>query len=97
VSATQSTLNGIACTRVHLLLLWKGAWVADCDLDASTPAAAPTSGPASLVVGGVTMTGTVDPRYSGTFANRAHACVVGGAGAAHPSQRSSSDGAAEAS
>lgn len=77
---TAPTLNGLRVIAVRMFMLWKGAWVADCELDPDVVATVPTSGPAQLVVGGTSCTGTIDPRASGTFGGKAQARVVGGAG-----------------
>lgn len=78
--ADAATLNGLRATRVRLLIPWRGAWVADVELDPDSVSQAPTGGPATLVVGGATLTGTVDPRGTGSFVAGAAARVVAGAG-----------------
>jgi hypothetical protein len=80
--AAPITLNGtIRVLSVKLFVLWRGAWEAECDIDPDQVALAPTSGPAVLVVGTTTLTGTVDPRGSGSFLTTAKARIVGGRGA----------------
>ena len=74
------TLNGLRAISVRLLMPWRGAWTADVQLDPDTVSTAPTSGPATIVVGGSTLTGTIDPRGAGSFVAGAAVRVVGGAG-----------------
>lgn len=59
---------------------WRGVWLVDCVLDLTPAQSAPSSGQVSAVVGGVTMTGTVDPRSSGSFGPSAHVRIAAGAG-----------------
>lgn len=80
MSALPMTLNGLRAIGVRLLFAWSGVWSAEVTLDPDIVATAPTSGPAILVAGGVTMKGTIDPRGSSTFATKAGAVVVGGQG-----------------
>lgn len=77
---TAPTLNGLRAIAVRLFLMWRGAWIADVEIDPDNIATVPTTGAATLLVGGVTLTGTVDPRGSGTFSGKASVRVVGGAG-----------------
>jgi hypothetical protein len=78
------TLNGLAVIEATLQIMWLGAWVADCELDLDTPDVdgliLQTETPVTLILGGVTLIGTIDPRSSGTFAGKATARVVGGRG-----------------
>lgn len=74
------TLNGLRVVSARLLHPWRGAWIVDATLDPDTVTTAPTSGPASVVIGGSTLIGTIDPRGSGSFVAGAAVRVVGGAG-----------------
>lgn len=73
---TTLSLNGALAKSVRLLIPWTGVWLADVDYD--LPAAA--AGPAALVVGAASITGTVDVGASGRFAASARSRVVGGGG-----------------
>lgn len=74
------TLNGLRAISVRLSIPWRGVWVAFVEIDADLPDAVATSGPAVLVCGNTILTGVIDPRGSGKFANRVHCRVVGGKG-----------------
>ena len=74
------TLNGIRALSVKLLIPWRGAWIADVQLDPDDVMTAPSSGPATLLVAGSTLTGTIDPRGAGSFGGMASVRVVAGAG-----------------
>ncbi len=78
------TLNGLRALSVRFWIPWRGAWLADVEVDADVVETIVTSlnvpSPGVLISGGKTLTCTIDPRYSGTFQNRAHARVVGGRG-----------------
>lgn len=77
---TPITLNGLRVVSAKMLHTEMGPWVIDCELDPDIVSQAPTSGPASLVIGSVTLTGTIDPMGSGTFSAKASARVVAGGG-----------------
>jgi hypothetical protein len=65
----------------HLLHFFAGAWVVDVEISAdSYQALGMPSGKVVLVLGGVPMSGTIDPAASGTFGPTARARIVGGAG-----------------
>lgn len=78
------TLNGIRAISVKILIPWRGAWVADVTLDSEAiEAIVPilnAETPAILIIGDKILSGTIDPRGSGTFVDRATARVVGGRG-----------------
>lgn len=81
----SATLNGLDVISARLLIPWRGAWVADLDLNPEIAAAMPTSGPATLVLGTppdrvTTLLGTIDPRFSGIFVATGKVRIVGGAG-----------------
>lgn len=80
---TLTLANGkkLRCTTARVFQFVLGAWVVDLTLDLDNPADAPSSGKATAFVGGVSMSGTVDPRNSGTFGPSARARLVAGAGA----------------
>lgn len=77
--ADAPTVNGLRTVSVRLLHLWRGAWICDAEIDPDDVAQAPSSGPVTLLMGGSTLLGTVDPRGSGTFVSRAWVRIVGGA------------------
>ncbi len=82
------TLNGMSAIRVSLHIPWCGMWVADVELDPllvetiipiiAAAKAAPV--PAALQLGLMLFNGTIDPRGSGVFGERAHLRVVAGRG-----------------
>lgn len=76
------TLNGIRALKVVLDIPWVGVWVANVELDAEVilplvPMLANET-PAVLIVGDQTLIGTIDPKGSSTFGDKASARVVGG-------------------
>lgn len=77
---TPPTLAGFRALSVRILTPWRGAWVAEVDIDPGDVSLVPSSGPAQLAVGGFTCNGAVDSRWSGSFGARAAATVVGGNG-----------------
>lgn len=78
-SPLPPTLNGNRCVGIRFSVPWRGVWVAEVEIDSSLPETVILAGPAILIVGGITMRGTIDPRGSGAFAGRVTARVVGGA------------------
>ncbi len=66
--------NQLASATIHIP--WSGAWFADL-VFLEDPS---LSGAVSLVVGDVTLRGTIDERYSGTRGAELRARIVGGAG-----------------
>jgi hypothetical protein len=76
--ASFATLNGLRVVSVRLEHPWRGAWVADLDLDPDVVALAPTSGKATLTIGTTPLIGTIDSRASGVFSSKAKARLVGG-------------------
>ena len=81
MTATPAMLNGQRVASARLFLFWKGAWIVEAALDPDVTSLAPSSGPASLSLAGQTLVGTVDPRGSGSFVDKASARIVAGAGA----------------
>lgn len=67
-------------TSARLFHFYTGAWIVDCVLDLDQAQTAPTSGKCDVALGGVNMSGTIDPRNTGTFGPSAKARVVAGAG-----------------
>ncbi len=74
------TLNGLRAIAVRLSIPWRGMWSAEVTLDLDDVALIPTVGPALISVGGMVLRGTVDPRGSGSFLNRASVRVIAGSG-----------------
>jgi hypothetical protein len=80
------TLAGLRIVKMQLLVPWRGAWIANVDLDPEQLAQVPPSGPVVITqsddlkgpIG--TFLGTIDPRASGVFLASAHLQVVAGAG-----------------
>lgn len=72
------TCGGAECAKVMLHVPGAGPWFADCALT-NADIAAP-SGAVELVIGDVTLRGTIDGRHSGTFGGRRSARVVAGGG-----------------
>lgn len=79
---TAATLNNARAISVRLFTPWRGAWLADVDLDPDDAKTFPTSGPGTLGIGdATTLVGTIDPRSSGRFASSVRVRLVGGGGA----------------
>lgn len=79
----SATLNGLRAVSVRVLVPYQGVWIADVDLDPDIVATAPTSGPATIVIGAppvATLLGIIDPLFSGSFVAAAKVRVVGGFG-----------------
>jgi hypothetical protein len=74
--------NPIRVVSAKLYHFWKGAWIAEVDLD-PVPSQIPvaTSGAAVLTLNGTALAGTIDPRGSGPWGPTAKAKLVAGAGA----------------
>ena len=70
------TLGGAACSGVKLHVGGSGPWFADCDLVDGGP----SSGATQLVIGDVTLSGTVDPAHTGSFGARSAVRIIGGGG-----------------
>ena len=81
MSAIPISLGTLRAVSVRLLHPWRGAWVADVDVDADDTATVPTSGAVVLTIGDHALSGTVDPRNSGRFGAHSRVRVVAGAGA----------------
>lgn len=73
-------LGAVPVLAIRLLIPWIGAWVAECDLDLGADDTLP-SGAQVLIVGSTMLQGTVDPRGTARFGEKATARVVAGAGA----------------
>lgn len=84
MSASISIQGGPAymVLSVRLTTLWRGPWVAELDVDPGPSAATTvsTSGSAVLTIGSSTLTGTIDPNFSGRFVSGALLRLVAGAG-----------------
>lgn len=70
------TLDGRRATAVSLHVPSRGVWFADVDLDGD----ATLEGAVEVVVGSLTLTGTIAPAFSGVFQLGARYRVLGGAG-----------------
>lgn len=81
VTLTTAAGKKLRCLSARLVHFYLGAWVADVVLDLDAITDAPSSGGATLFLGGVNLSGTVDPRNSGTFGPAARVRLVAGAGA----------------
>lgn len=76
-------LNGKRATSARLLTPGIGVWIADVDLDfAELP-----SGRVVLELGGATLSGTVDPRFSSRSGATCRVRVLGGGGGWHQAVR----------
>jgi len=77
-------VNDLRAASVRLLTPWRGAWLADADIDLDDAGTVP-SGRVALKIGAASLSGTVDPRRSGRFGKHAKIRIVGGAdGWDHP-------------
>jgi len=80
-----ASVNGISVLSVNLKTFWRGAWLAELVVDPDLVAQAPSSGRVTITIGAptpvATLSGTIDPRYSGSFGSTVRLTVVGGAGA----------------
>lgn len=77
---TAASVNGARAIAVRLFIPWRGAWIADVDLDPDDAQTFPT-GKVTLTIGDATLAGTVDDRNTGRFASSVHMRIVAGAGA----------------
>lgn len=71
------TLASVRATGCELRIPQVGAWIADVDMDSAD---ALPAGKLTLAIGATTFVGTVDARFSGTFAGRRRVRLVAGAG-----------------
>lgn len=69
-------LAGVRATAAKLRIPQVGVWIADVDFDGAQPL--PT-GRLTLTIGAAAFVGTVDPKFSGTFAGRRRVRFVAGA------------------
>ncbi len=81
LSLTPAGGKPITVLDVRLWHPYQGMWIADCRLDPLGITTGLPTGRVSLVVGGVTMTGTVDTQNSGAFGPTGSVRVVAGGGA----------------
>ncbi len=73
-------LNDLRATSVRFVLPWRGAWLADVDVDLGTAKTLP-SGKAALLVGSAApLVCSVDPKGSGPMGAKGRARVLGGGG-----------------
>ena len=72
------TLNGLTVLNAKLYTMWRGAWVAELQIDPTLPA--PSGGKGILQIGTATLNGTIDPKGSGTFLTTIAVRLVGGGG-----------------
>ena len=85
MTAMALSLNGLRVLSATISIPWREAWVADLDIDPDDVSQVPTSGPGVLTVGStpataVTLAGTIDPRFSGSFIASGRGRVGAGAG-----------------
>lgn len=73
------TTGTIRVLQARLFHFWRGAWIAELDIDPSSPSLVP-SGKAVLTLGGISLSGTIDPRGTGSFNSKASVRLVAGAG-----------------
>lgn len=77
------TPGPVRAVSMRLLMPYVGVWLADLELDPTTATPAPTSGEVTIAIASsppVTLAGTIDPRGSGSFAERVTLRVLGGGG-----------------
>lgn len=79
MASVPLTVNGVSAVRIRLVIPYRGAWVAECEVVYPDVKLAVTQGPAVVVVGGLALVGTIDPTGSSAFADRVTLRVVGGA------------------
>lgn len=83
--SSSLTLGSTRVIRARLLIPWRGVPIVDCELDTDANVAGlPTSGPATLSIATPvpsTVTGTLDPRGTGTWGPKASARLIAGEGA----------------
>lgn len=73
--ASYATIGGQPATRVEAHMPSAGVWWADVDCELAPE----LSGAVDLVIGTLTLRGTIDPARSGAFGERRRARVIGGA------------------
>jgi hypothetical protein len=71
------SLGALNAISVRLFTPWRGAWIADVDVDLSDAMIAPT-GRQPLVIGTTSLLGTVDLGASGRFATHSRLRLIGG-------------------
>jgi len=78
MTTTSMTVGGARAIEIEIIMSFKGAWIADCDLDPDD-AKSPPTGAVTIQIGSkITMKGTVDPTASGRFVSTYRLRVVGG-------------------
>jgi len=73
-----ATLNGLRVITIKLFTPETRVWFADIDLDPDDVTQAPTSGPGTLLIDGVSLLGTIDPKGSAPFVASSSVRLVGG-------------------
>lgn len=71
-----ASINGHGLNRVRLTVANTGPWTAECDFEDAPE----VSGRVTLSLGGLQLSGTVEPRSSGTFSGQRRLRLVAGAG-----------------
>src|SRR4051812_45598130 len=72
-------LNQLSVVSATIMTPGTGVWIADLDVDLDLSGVLP-SGRAVLTIGTTILSGTIDPRASGKFGEKAHVQLVGGGG-----------------
>lgn len=70
-------VGNTSAVSVRLIIPWNGAWIADVDLNVASTEPLP-SGRVVASIGSETLSGTIDPRSSGRFGEKARVRVVAG-------------------
>jgi hypothetical protein len=70
--------GNVRVSSLRILHPWRGVWLADLDIDPETVDGAPTSGRVTISMGTATLSGTIDPRGSGSFGSINRRRVLGG-------------------
>lgn len=72
-------LNALNVIKARISIPGTGVWVADLDIDLDLSGVMPT-GRATLTVGTQVLVGTIDPRSSGKYGQKAHVTLTAGGG-----------------
>lgn len=72
------TVNGIAAASLRFLSAWTGVWSVEVEI-MSSATTTPSGRVAIVSTEGIALSGTVDPDKSGSFADKRHIRVLGGA------------------
>lgn len=83
--ASAISLGALRCLSAKVVQPWQGVWFVDLVVDPDKVTDVPLSGRQTLTIaeaGGpaVTLTGTIDPKYSGTFVANGKVRLLAGAG-----------------